>query len=188
MVREKDLVPFSEPIRVADNEAATYESIIQAVNDLAAHFGAPIANREEYIFRSFLDDDPPAHLVFYHPDHEKDYFNFCIMRKQQGASCLLQVFTMGKSRQMGKEAFQQNVHVFDGNAARGTAVGLLRGGAVGVGFALGSATAGIVKGGAKMLAKGVNALTMDRAALSEEKDWYNIMTDVFSVVFSELLG
>lgn len=62
-------------------------------------------------------------------------------------------------------------------------IGAFRGGAFGTGFAVGSAVGGIVGGSVKLMAKGVAAMMRDDAALSREKEWYELMDTVFQQVF-----
>lgn len=182
-IREKDLTAFSDPIRLVDDETTELRSIGEALQRCAEEFGAEVKIKNEAVERGFFDSNPIPCLQICHPNHEKDYFNFCITCKQQGKTRLVQIYTYGKSKQMGLEAFQKNTRAFDGSGVRGTAVGALRGGALGAGFAIGSAVGGVVKGTGKLLAKGVAAMMCDDAALSVEKDWYDLMATVLQNVF-----
>ena len=182
-IREKDLSAYSEPIRLVNEPSTEITEVATAIENIAEEFGAEVEVRRDEVSRGFFDNEPLACLVIVHPKHTGDYFRFCITRKVQGKTCLFQIFTYGKSTQMSLSDFQSNTKVFDGKGSRGTAIGVLRGGAVGAGFAVGSATAGIVKGGGKLLAKGIAAMMRDDAALAREKDWYEQMTSVFAEVF-----
>lgn len=183
-IREKSLIVYSDAMRFMDDETVSEDNICQAIQNCADNYGADIVIYKEAITRGYFDNDPIPCLRICHPAHEDDYFNFCIMRKIQGKTCLLQIYTCGRSTQMSLEAFQNNTQVWDGSGVRGATLGVLRGGAVGVGFAVGSAAAGIVKSSGKLIAKGIAAMMRDDASLSKEKDWYDLMQAVFQQVFS----
>ena len=61
---------------------------------------------------------------------------------------------------------------------------MLSGGAVGAGFAIGSAVTGVAKAGFKAVAKGINALMRDPQALEEENAWYSAVYSIFNEVIS----
>lgn len=182
-IRERDLTAYSEPIRMVDDATTDFDAIDAALRSVSATFGAELKVWKDDVERGMFDMNPVPCLMLCHPEHKEDYFRFCITRKVQGKTCLIQIYTYGKSTQMSLESFQNNTHAFDGNGTRGAVVGALRGGALGAGFAIGSAAAGIVKGGGKLLAKGLVAMMRDDAALSREKDWYDLMGSVFQEVF-----
>lgn len=182
-IREKDLTDFSDPVRLPEDESSQLENVRIAIERCAEQYGAEMVIHFDCVERGFFDSNPIPCLRICHPKHETDYFYFCITRKTQGKSCLFQIYTCGKSKQMGLADFQNNTRAFDGSGIRGTAVGALRGGALGAGFAIGSAVGGIVKGTGKLLAKGVAAMMRDDAALSVEKDWYDLMALVLQNVF-----
>lgn len=182
-IREKELAAYSDPIRMIDDDTTGFEAIDASLKSTAEMYGAEIEVWKDGVERGTFDMNPISCLVLCHPEHKNDYFRFCITRKVQGKTCLVQIYTLGKSTQMSLEAFQKNTRAFDGSGVRGTAVGALRGGALGAGFAVGSAAAGIVKGGGKLLAKGIAAMMRDDVALSKEKDWYQLMDSVFQTVF-----
>lgn len=94
----------------------------------------------------------------------------------------MNIYNFGKSDQLKAEAVLQQ-KTFTGATAGGIAAGVLRGGATGAGFAVGSLVAGTVRGGAKLIGKGFAALTADKAALAEEKDWYGLIGMVLQDAF-----
>ena len=51
-------------------------------------------------------------------------------------------------------------------------MGTLKGGAVGVGVAVGGAVAGVAKEGIRGIGKGIAALTRDKEAVAAEEKWY----------------
>lgn len=182
-IRKKDLTAYSDPIRLLDNETTDLRVVGRAIKHCAEEFGAEIVVYVEEAEGGFFDFDNIPCLQICHPNHEKDYYNICLTRRTQGKTCVFQVFTYGKSRQMNLEDFQSNTHVFDGSGVNGVAVGTLRGGALGAGFAIGSAAAGIVKSGGKLLAKGIVGLMRDDAALSVEREWYDLILESIQSVF-----
>ncbi len=182
-ISQKKLEAVFDPIRYTSGETVSIEIIKEKLSVVAENYGLPLhMENDEIEIGGFFSSETEPCLAFYHPEHEDDYYNFCITVKTQGKTALVSTFSFGKSSQMSKEAFAQNTKVFDGAGSRGTTMGILRGGAVGAGFAIGSAATGIVKGGVKALAKGINALTMDKAALAKEKEWYELLYSVLEEV------
>lgn len=185
-VRGKNLEEYLEPIRYADGANATLDDALAYIEEKAEEHSVDLVCEKgfaEYgnIF-SFNHMDVPC-IVLHHPAHSSDYFKFCITRKEMGNAAIFQVFTTGNSRQINKEQFQQNTQIMDGSGALGASIGMLRGGAVGAGFAIGSAVTGIAKTGVKAIAKGVNALTMNKAALELEMEWYRCISTILYEVF-----
>ena len=178
-ISQRELAEFLPPIRFLDG-SVDFNAVATALMQAAEQYDAPCAIRDgEIVAGAFSSNGTPC-LVLYHPEHEFDYFNFCILRSQQGNTCVFEVYTCGSSRQIKKHDFQNNTRVFDGAASQGMALGVMRGGSVGAGYAIGSALGGIVRGGVKTVAKGINALTMDSEALAAEKAWYELVGFLFA--------
>ena len=111
-----------------------------------------------------------------------DYFNYYMTVSAGGETTLVVVYIGGQSKQLKKEEFAANTKMFDGAGTRSVVGGAMMGGAFGVGYAVGGAVTGIAKAGIKGIAKGINALTRDKAALAREQEWYNQITEVLADV------
>ena len=178
-ISQRELAEFLPPIRFLDG-SVDFNAVASALVQAAEEYDAPCAIRDGEIVAGTFSSNATPCLVLYHPAHEFDYFNFCILRSQQGNTCVFEVYTCGNSRQIKKHDFQNNTRVFDGAASQGMALGVMRGGSVGAGYAIGSALGGIVRGSVKTVAKGINALTMDSEALAAEKAWYELVGFLFA--------
>mgnify|MGYP004517400617 FL=1 len=186
-VKAKEMNPVHS-IRYMDAENATMENLMDYFAQKAAEYGLVYEFQEGEISYGLFSTPVPC-TVLIHPKHldwnsENEYFKFCFTRQVQGKTCTIEVSSFGRSTQMKAADFAANTKIFDGKGTLGTAAGILRGGAVGAGFAIGSAAAGIGKAGVKAIAKGINALIRDPAALAEEQAWY----DLLSAVIGEVLN
>lgn len=186
-VKAKEMNPVHS-IRYMDAENATMENLMDYFAQKAAEYGLVYEFQEGEISYGLFSTPVPC-TVLIHPKHlgwnsENEYFKFCFTRQVQGKTCTIEVSSFGRSTQMKAADFVANTKVFDGKGTLGTAAGILRGGAVGAGFAIGSAAAGIGKAGVKAIAKGINALIRDPAALAEEQAWYDLLFAVIGEVLN----
>ncbi len=168
-------------IRYTDAEGLTLEYIQKAIFEKAEEYGLELAILNEEVSYGVFSGTKPC-LVLSHPTQKSDYYMYAITLAPQGKTCVVEVSVFGRSVQMSKEDFANNTHIFTGNNTRGAVVGALRGGALGVGFAVGSMAAGVGKAGIKALAKGINALTRDPQALEKEKGWYDLLNAILEEV------
>lgn len=185
-VKAKEMNPVHS-IRYMDAENATMENLMDYFAQKAAEYGLVYEFQEGEISYGLFSTPVPC-TVLIHPKHlgnsENEYFKFCFTRQVQGKTCTIEVSSFGRSTQMKAADFAANTKIFDGKGTLGTAAGILRGGAVGAGFAIGSAAAGIGKAGVKAIAKGINALIRDPAALAEEQAWYDLLFAVIGEVLN----
>jgi len=165
-----------------DGSTVTYDAIKMVLEEKIDKYGinAEIISSELYT-GLFSKDETCLSLV--NPKHREDYFKFCIYRKEIGKTCVVEVYSYGQSKNIKREDFAANTRIFDGSGTMGTAAGILRGGAVGAGFAIGSAAVGITKAGVKAIGKGINALLRDPEVLEKENDWYAAVFGIFNEVF-----
>lgn len=181
-VPAKKMVGIREPVRYMDGSEVTYDSIKQRLEEVVEQYGIPVSvETAEMNYGIFGDKGVPC-LVVVHPDHRDDYFKFCILKKEIGKTCTVEVNSYGKSTQLKREDYANNTKIFDGRGTAGTASGLLFGGAVGAGFAIGSAVTGIAGAGVKAIGKGINALLRNPNALESEKMWYQTVCSIFDSV------
>lgn len=79
-----------------------------------------LARIDEYVEKAYQDDIPVAFasdqvksgglfnssvedcIVMYHPEHERDYFKFCIRVRKQGIYAFVSINDFGQSKQMKK--------------------------------------------------------------------------------------
>lgn len=182
-ITAKKMTQVRDAVRFMDGGNLTYDDLKNALQNCIDEYGIPATMDSGEISYGLFSRSVNC-LTLYHPEHHYDYFDFCFIIKPMGKTCMIETYSYGKSTQISREAFAENTRVFDGSGVSGTAVGILRGGAIGAGFAIGSAVTGIVKAGGKAIAKGINALMRDSAALEQEKAWYDAILSVFNDVIS----
>lgn len=178
------LAPYSDPIRFTNAQQATLEQLKEAFKAKREEYGLNALIRVTTVNEGGFRNRPVCEcLTIFHPDHEYDYYNFVVTRHAQGNTAVFQVYTAGDSTNLNREAFSQNPRVFDGTGSRNAMGGILRGGAFGVGAAVGSVAGSALSAGIRGIAKGVNAMLRDPMALMQEQDWY----DLASSILQELL-
>lgn len=185
-VSEKELIPLLEQISIPSS--ISFEEVKRVINDCAKNTSVSIGNSILYgdgevwsdgLFgRKIMDC-----LTLQNVQHRREYYGYCITKFSNYGTTVFGIYNFGSSKQMSKENYLSNTRAFTGNGARSAALGIFRGGAVGAGFAVGGMIGGAVGGSARLLKKGITALTMDKAALEEEKNWYNLMNMVLQQAF-----
>jgi hypothetical protein len=176
----KNLDPI-QSIKCADGSGLSYDSVAKALSSKYDEYELSYNMVMGSLSNGLLGGSKDALFVF-HPDHINDYFKIVLTITRTGRTATVDLYSSGKSKQFNKESLA-NTRVFDGSGAKGASVGLLRGGSVGVGYAIGSATASIAKAGFKAIKKGFNKLTMDSNALEEEKNWYGAVLSLIYELF-----
>lgn len=167
MIKENELWDYKDPIRYQDGEAVTLMTIQTALTEAAANFAIPVAFKNDQIksgglFNSATEDC----LVMYHPEHEKDYLQFCIRVQHQGIYAIVNVNRCGQSKQLdkayrseiAKQGVKDYVHAKD-DMATGQAVGRMIGGALG-------------------------SIGKSKKKLDEEKTYYDYVDTIFNDVLS----
>lgn len=162
MIKEKELTEFRQPLKYKDAKDVTLTQIQSLLQEEADANGISVAFWEDEIKYGGLFGDTEPCLVLCHPEHEKDYFKFCIKLKHQGNYAFISVFEFGQSTQMGnagskeylKEAFSRGDGWEIGGALIGTAIRRL------------------TKGGS------------NKKKLEEEEMWYSTISDIFDAVIS----
>ncbi len=175
------LQEISGTIRFLDASEARMEQLESNIYDAADYFGAPIELSEGKIECS--GDSIPC-VVLSHPEYEDDFYCFCISRKEQGKTCVFQIYLMGKSKQIKRRDFCNRIRIFDGTGGEYFKLGLFRGGYFGAGLAIGGLAGGAVNGSIKAVAKGIGLLGLDKEQLAAELEWYDQIFDMLSCVFS----
>lgn len=181
-LEEKKLIPFSDSIPI--NGEVKLEDIKARLEDIVAEFGVDCGiGVGDVSTGGFFSTHYSPCVILQHPKYANDYFGYCITVNTNPQMSIAKIYNFGKSKQMGKEACVNNTKVFSGNGARSVAVGAFRGGAVGTAFAVGGLVGSAVGGSARLIKKGIAAITMDGAALEQEKNWYSIINAVLQQAF-----
>ncbi|MBQ9346578.1 MAG: hypothetical protein IJT94_04445 [Oscillibacter sp.] len=104
MIRADELQEFRPQVRYENPKGLNLGLLQNTIRRSAEGLGIFVAFRDDQvksggIFNSTIDDC----VVMYHPDHERDYFKFCIRVKQQGIYTYVIVNVCGQSTQMRKQ-------------------------------------------------------------------------------------
>lgn len=160
MIKADELREFRPQIRYSDGANVTLEVVQQAIQDCADRNGIPVAFRRDQVksggmFNSTIDDC----VVMYHPQHERDYFNFCIRVNRQGVYAFVSINDFGQSKQMKKanyaEAYKED--------RKGQAMS----------YKIGS-----------MLGQAVMTLGSNKQKLEEEQRYYDCIVAIFDEIVS----
>lgn len=99
---EKDLIEdnrFGNRIRFAKGQDVNLTSFQSLLQDEADENGIPVAFRDDILKTGgFFNKQVEDVVVVYNPEHEKDYFNFLVRITHQGKYAFLDVFVVGRSR------------------------------------------------------------------------------------------
>lgn len=182
-VKTKNLSEIDN-IRYMDRTGIDLSAIKDVITKTAEDGGFDVGIIDSNISSGGLFGSKTPCIVCYRPEHLDDYFYYVISLSEQGKGCIVHIGLSGKSRLMKNEEYLTNTKILNGSGTAGTVVGVLRGGAVGTGFAIGSAVGGILGAGGKALKKGFLAMTTNQADLQAEKDWYDSMMYIFGQVFA----
>ena len=184
MIKEKDLYEVTawnynpDPdFHLADIKEAL-ESVIQGNDYLAG------VQYEKISAGSVFSAKEYDCIKLYNPQHQTDYFYYCILLSKERNADVVSVYLAGKSTQMKMDDYLKNTKAFDGTISRSIGAGILKGGSFGVGMAVGGAAAGLTKAGIRGISKGIAALTRDKEALAREESWYNEATELLAVTFN----
>jgi len=160
MIKENDLREFRDTVRYQNGEGITLQTVQEALKDCAMKMGIQVAFRGDQVksgglFNSSVDDC----LVMYNPEHENDYFKFCIRVRRQGVYAFVSVNDFGNSKQMAKagraEAYQQDRQGKD------------------MSYKIGS-----------MIGQAVTTIGKSKAKLEEEQMYYQCVMDMFDEIVS----
>lgn len=189
MIREKDISEFRPQVRFKDGQSINLQTLQSALKECADSNGIPVAfKNDEVKFGGLVGGYTENCIVLYHPEHERDYFNFVITVKRQGNYAFVSVFGGGTSKQMKKDeaaaaakadlknAGRATMHAwFGGSSESGAVENTLR---ATIGFAK---TTGSL---AKAAFGGLRSLGGGKEKLEAEKNWYTMVSDVFDEIVS----
>ena len=182
-----DLDPLTNEYFVDGGSNLSLQDLRNHIQNQMKEKGAPVTITETTAEAgSMFNKTSIPCLEIHHPQHVNDYFTHVLTKNVQGQNCILQFYITGTSRQMAKEAFQENTKVFNGSGRKAIGAGMKRGGAFGTGLAIGGLVGSAVVGTVKGVAKGINALTTNHTALEEEDKWDNTLYLVMLTVLDDI--
>lgn len=160
MIKADELREFRPQVRYQDGEGITLMTVQDAIKDCAMKMGIPAAFRGDQVksggvFNSSVEDC----IVMYHPEHEKDYFKFCIRVKRQGVYAFVSINDFGQSKQMKKA----NTAEFMKKDRAGKEMSYIVG---------------------SMIGQGLRTLGGSKAKLEEENMYYQCVFDIFDEIVS----
>lgn len=160
MIKADELREFRPQVRYQNGEGITLSTVQEAIKDCAMKMGIPVAFRGDQVksggfFNSSVEDC----LVMYHPEHEKDYFKFCIRVKHQGMYAFVMINDFGQSKQMKKA----NTAEFMKQDRKGQSMS----------YKVGS-----------MIGQGLRTLGKSSQKLEEENMYYQCVFDIFDEIVS----
>lgn len=109
IVKESELQEARDPIHYGDASDVTLQRLKDDLTDCAHKMGLPIflelgQVKGGSIWKPEMEDC----LILYNPEHEKDYYKFCIRLVHIGVSGKVWFYSFGSSKQMNKlNLFQQ---------------------------------------------------------------------------------
>ena len=160
MINADELREFRPQVRYQNGEGITLSTVQEAIKDCAMKLGSPVAFRGDQVksgglFNTSVEDC----VVMYHPEHERDYFKFCISVKRQGVYAFVMVNDFGQSKQMNKA----NTAEFMKQDRKGQSMS----------YKVGS-----------MIGQGLRTLGKSSQKLEEENMYYQYVFDIFDEIVS----
>ena len=160
MIKADELRDFRPTVRYQDGEGVTLSTVQNAIQNCAVNMGIPVAFENDQVksgglFNSSLEDC----IVMYHPEHEKDYFRFCIRVRRQGMYAFVSINDFGKSSQMEKA----NRADFAKEDRQGKSMS----------YKVGS-----------LITQGIMNIGKNKQKLEEEEMYYQCISDIFDEIVS----
>ncbi len=160
MIKDTELREFRPTVRYQNGEGITLQIVQEAINECAMEMGIPVAFISEQVksggmFNSSIEDC----LVMYHPEHERDYFRFCIRVRRQGLYAFVSINDFGQSKQMAKADTAEYMKQDRKGKTMSYKVG-------------------------SMIGQGLRTLGSNKAKLEEENNYYQCIFDIFDEIVS----
>ncbi len=160
MIKADELREFRPQVRYQNGEGITLGTVQDAIKDCADKMGIPVAFTNDQVksgglFNSSVEDC----IVMYHPEHERDYFRFCIRVKHQGVYAFVSINDFGQSKQMNKAAYAENYKADRQGKDMSYKIG-------------------------SMIGQGIMTLGKSKAKLEEEQMYYQCVFDIFDEIVS----
>lgn len=160
MIKGDDLREFRPVVRYKDGNGITLQTVQDALADCAKGMGIPVAFYSDQVksgglFNKSIEDC----IVMYHPEHQYDYFKFCIRVQHQGAYAFVSANDFGTSKQM-KKAGQAEAYKAD---RKGKSMS----------YKVGS-----------LIGQGITSIGRSKSKLEEEQNYYACVMDMFDEIVS----
>ena len=160
MIKDKDLREFRPTVRYQNGNGVTLQTVQEAIKQAAMNFGIPVSFYADQVKSGgLLNSSTEDCLVLFHPEHQNDYFKFCIRVKRQGAYAFVYINDFGQSKQMNKDA-RADAYRED---RRGQSLS----------YKMGS-----------MIGQAVTTIGKSKAKLEEEQNYYQCIFDIFDEIVS----
>lgn len=160
MIKSDTLREFRPSVRYKDGRSITLQTVQNALQDAAKSLGIPVAFYADQVKSGgLLNSSVEDCIVMYHPEHESDYFKFCIRIGRQGTYALVLVNDFGKSKQMNKAAYVENYKA----DRRGKEMG----------YQIGS-----------IIGQSLMTVGRSKKKLEDEKMYYQCVFDIFDEIIS----
>lgn len=170
MIKGNQLREFYPVIRERNSQSDLNLEVLQeTIFRLAAAVNIPVAfQHEEVNTGGTLTPHIEPCVVMYHPDHQWDYFQFCIRISREGAYTFISVNNFGQSRQMKK---MDKIESYRANW-KGQGWGLVFHPAFTIGSMVGSA-----------VGQGITSIGVNKHELEEEQKYYQCIIDILDELF-----
>ena len=151
MIKADELREFRPQVRYQNGEGITLSTVQEAIKDCAMKMGIPVAFRGDQV--------KSGGLFMYHPEHERDYFKFCIRVKRQGVYAFVSINDFGQSKQMNKAGYAESYKADRKGQSMSYKVG-------------------------SMIGQGIMTIGKSKAKLEEENMYYQCVFDIFDEIVS----
>ena len=160
MIKIDELREFRPTCRFEDGANVSLEAVKNALSVEAEKRGVPVAFYTDQVksgglFNKQIEDC----IVMYHPEHQNDYFKFCIRVGRQGSYAFVSVNDFGQSKQMAKA----NRAEFAKEDRKGKTMS----------YKVGS-----------MLSEGIMNIGKSKQKLEEEQMYYQCVFDIFDEIIA----
>lgn len=159
MIKADNLRKFHPGVRIKNGSGITLSAVQTAVEKGAEDIGIPVAFYDDQVksgglFNSSVEDC----IVMYHPDHERDYFKFCIRAGRQGSYAFVSVNNFGESKQIAKANYAESAYAERQGKSLGHKIG-------------------------SMIDEGIMTIGKNKQKLEEEQMYYQCIRDIFDEIF-----
>ena len=160
MIKADTLREFRPSVRYKDGDGITLQTVQEAIKDCAKGMGIPVAFYSDQVksgglFNSSVEDC----IVMYHPEHESDYFKFCIRVGRQGSYAFVSVNDFGQSKQMNKAGYAESYKADRKGKSMSYKVG-------------------------SMIGQGIMTIGKSKQKLEEEQRYYQCVFDIFDEIIA----
>ncbi len=160
MIKIDELSKFLPTYKYTGGENVTFQVLIDNIKEEAQKYAVPVEFYNDQVKSGgIFNREIEECIVVYHPEHKKDYYNFCVRIKRVGSIVQIQTDVFGSSVQMDK--FARAEKAFEDRQGKS------------VSYKIGS-----------MVGSGLRNMGKNKQKLEEEELYY----DTLRYVLSEALG